>query len=169
MAWRDCTASTWWFQACGLLLDMMWCWQRWGATPSTAVYRRKHGEKEARATTLGQAISYRFERDAKGWRVFAATELPEIEITTDHRRGPIKVDLNADHLAVAQTDASGNYVNAWRVPLVTLRQGPPSGGGVDRRRGGECDGVRAWSREAHRNREAGLPAEAGGAGGRVRC
>ena len=32
---------------------------------------------------------------------------------------PIGVDLNADHLAVAETDASGNYVHAFRVPLVT--------------------------------------------------
>ena len=90
-----------------------------GSNTEYAVYRRKHGEKEARATTLGQAISYRFKRDAKGWRVFATTELPEVEITTDRRRGAIGVDLNADHLAVAETDASGNYVNAWRVPLVT--------------------------------------------------
>ena len=29
------------------------------------------------------------------------------------------MDLNADHLAVAETDASGNCVNAWRTPLVT--------------------------------------------------
>ena len=29
------TASTWWFQTCGLLLGMMWCWRRWGATRST--------------------------------------------------------------------------------------------------------------------------------------
>ena len=29
-------------------------------------YRREHGEKAARATTLGQAISYRFKRDKKG-------------------------------------------------------------------------------------------------------
>ena len=84
-----------------------------------AAYRREHGEKEARATALGQAISYRFKRDAKGWRVFATTELPELEITTDRWRGAIGVDLNADHVAVAETDASGNYVNAWRVPLVT--------------------------------------------------
>ena len=90
-----------------------------GSNTEYAVYRRKHGEKAARATTLGQAISYRFKRDAKGWRVFATTELPELEITTDRRRGAIGVDLNADHLAVAETDASGNYVNAWRVPLVT--------------------------------------------------
>ena len=29
------------------------------------------------------------------------------------------MDLNADHLAVAETDASGNYQNGWRVPLAT--------------------------------------------------
>ena len=84
-----------------------------------AAYRREHGDKAARATALGQAISYRFKRDAKGWRVFATTELPEVELTTDRRRGAIGVDLNADHLAVAETDASGNYLKAWRVPLVT--------------------------------------------------
>ena len=82
-------------------------------------YRREHGDQAVRATALGQAISYRFKRDGKGWRVFATTELPEVAITTDRRRGAIGVDLNADHLAVAETDASGNYLNAWRVPLVT--------------------------------------------------
>ena len=96
------------------------CWRHWGVTPSTSVaYRREHGEQAARATELGQAISYRFKRDSKGWRVFATTELPEVEVTTDRRRGAIGVDLNADHLAVSETDASGNYVKAWRVPLVT--------------------------------------------------
>ena len=90
-----------------------------GSNTEYAVYRREHGEKQARVTALGQAISYRFKQDAKGWRVFATTELPAVEVTTDRRRGAIGVDLNADHLAVAETDASGNYVKAWRVPLVT--------------------------------------------------
>ena len=91
-----------------------------GSNTEYAVYRtRSMVRRRPRATTLGQAISYRFKRDAKGWRVFATTELPEVEITTDRRRGAIGVDLNADHLAVAETDASGNYVKAWRVPLVT--------------------------------------------------
>ena len=40
-------------------------------------------------------------------------------MVTDQRLGAIGVDLNADHLAVAETDASGNCVNAWPVPLVT--------------------------------------------------
>ena len=90
-----------------------------GSNTEYAVYRREHGEKAARVAALGQAISYRFKRDAKGWRVFATTELPAVAVTTDRRRGAIGVDLNADHLAVAETDASGNYLNSWRVPLVT--------------------------------------------------
>ena len=87
-------------------------------------YRRQHGEKAARATELGQAISYRFKRDGKGWRVFVSTQMMDVPVVTDRRRGAIGVDLNADHLAVAETDASGNYVNAWRVPLVTYGRVP---------------------------------------------
>ena len=82
-------------------------------------YRREHGDKAARATELGQAIGYRFKREAKGWRVFVSTEMMDVPIVTDRRRGAIGVDLNADHLAVVETDASDNYLNAWRVPLVT--------------------------------------------------
>ena len=84
-----------------------------------ARYRREHGDKAARATGLGQAISYRFKRDKKGWRVFATTSMMDVPVVTDQRRGAIGVDLNADHLAVCETDASGNYVNAFSVPLVT--------------------------------------------------
>ena len=82
-------------------------------------YRREHGEKAARSTNLGQAISYRFKRDGRGWRVFVSTRMMDVPVVTDQRRGAIGVDLNADHLAVAETDASGNCLNAWRVPLVT--------------------------------------------------
>ncbi len=81
--------------------------------------RRQHGEKAARATGLGQAISYRFKRDHKGWRVFATTKMMAVAVVTDQRRGVVGVDLNADHLAVCDTDASGDYVHAFKVPLVT--------------------------------------------------
>ena len=84
-----------------------------------AQYRREHGEKAARATSLGQAVSYRFKRDAKGWRVFATTQVMDVPVVTDRRCGAVGVDLNADHLAVAETDSSGNYLHAWRMPLVT--------------------------------------------------
>ena len=85
--------------------------------------RREHGEKEARSTELGQAISYRFKRDGRGWRVFVTTRMMDVPVVTDRRRGAIGVDLNADHLAVAETDASGNCSNAWRVPLVPYGKG----------------------------------------------
>ena len=90
-----------------------------GSNADYAAYRRQHGEKAARATRLGQAISYRFKRDGKGWRVFVSTRMMDVPVVTDRKRGTIGVDLNADHLAVAETNGSGNYVNAWRVPLVT--------------------------------------------------
>ena len=83
------------------------------------LHRREHGEKAARSTDLGQAISYRFKRDGRGWRVFVSTRMLDVPVVTDRRRGAIGVDLNADHLAVAETDVSGNCLNAWRVPLVT--------------------------------------------------
>ena len=82
-------------------------------------YRREHGEKAARSTSLGQAISYRFKRDARGWRVFASTRMMDVPVVTDQRHGVIGIDLNADQLTVAETDASGNCLNAWRAPLVT--------------------------------------------------
>ncbi len=84
-----------------------------------ACYRHQHGEKAARGTDLGQAIGYRFKRDDKGWRVFATTQMMDVPVVTDQRRGAIGVDLNTNHLAVCETDASGNFVNAFSVPLVT--------------------------------------------------
>ena len=84
-----------------------------------ARHRREHGEKAAHATNLGQAISYRFKRDAKGWRVFATVDMMDVPVVTDQRLGAVGVDLNADHLAVCETDASGSYLNAFSVPLVT--------------------------------------------------
>ena len=84
-----------------------------------SAFRRRHGEKAARQSRLGQAISYRFKRDGKGWRVLVTTDLAEAPVLTDKSLGAIGVDLNADHLAVSETDGSGNWSRSWRVPLVT--------------------------------------------------
>ena len=51
--------------------------------------------------------------------MFATTDMMDVPVVTDHRRGAIGVDLNADHLAVAETDASGNPLHSFSVPLVT--------------------------------------------------
>ena len=67
----------------------------------------------------GQAISYRFKRDGKGWRVFASVKRQPVPVVTDRRHGAIGVDVNVDHLAVSETDYSGNWLRSLTVPLVT--------------------------------------------------
>ena len=52
----------------------------------------------------------RFKWDGEGWRVFASTQMMDVPVVTDQRRGAIGVDLNADHLAAAETDATGGYM-----------------------------------------------------------
>ena len=81
--------------------------------------RREHGERAARAISLGQAISYRFKGGRRGWRVFATTQVMEVPVVTHSGRGAIGADLNAGHLAVCETDASGSPVHCFSVPLAT--------------------------------------------------
>ena len=133
-------------------MGMSRCWRPLESNAEYAAIKRQYGEKTARATALGQAISYRFKRDAKGWRVFATTEMMDVVGVTDQRRGAIGVDVNADHLAVVETDASGNYVNAWRAPLVTYGKSRPSGRGPDWGCRGQRGGIRQGSWQAHRDR-----------------
>lgn len=71
------------------------------------------------ALNAGQAISYRFVRDAKGWRVFVTTRAMPVETGTRSSLGAIGVDLNADHLAVAEADRFGNPINGFNIPLHT--------------------------------------------------
>ena len=75
---------------------------------------RQHGEKPARATGLGQAISCRFKRDARGCRVFATWAWMFRWSRTAVMAS--SAWTYADHLAGAESDASGNCVKAWRVP-----------------------------------------------------
>jgi IS605 OrfB family transposase len=72
-----------------------------------------------RALVLGQAISYRFMRDDKGWRVFASTKSLDSTTVCDERRGVVGVDLNVDHVAISETDRCGNLVAFERLPLCT--------------------------------------------------
>jgi IS605 OrfB family transposase len=80
----------------------------------------EHGQMELyEALEAGRAVSYRFLRDAKGWRVFASSERPDTRSKVDVRQGAVGVDINADHLALAETDRCGNLVRVKRIPCVT--------------------------------------------------
>jgi IS605 OrfB family transposase len=90
--------------------------------------RFKHGH-EAIAASIGrnlsddkndrQAISYRFLKDDKGWRVFATVSLPEVKRISDLRFGVIGVDINESHSAVTETDRFGNPIEFFSVSCVT--------------------------------------------------
>ena len=68
---------------------------------------------------IGSALSYRFVRDTKGWRVFVSCEAQPMEQSTSAKLGAIGVDINADHLAVSDTDRFGNLVQILRIDLHT--------------------------------------------------
>jgi IS605 OrfB family transposase len=65
----------------------------------------------------GQALTYRFKHDKKGWRLFVSTSLPTPEWKSSKDRGVIGVDINLDHLALVETDRFGNPVFKKTVPL----------------------------------------------------
>ncbi|MEM5386497.1 transposase [Paraburkholderia phymatum] len=77
----------------------------------------KDGKPVYRRT--GTAVSYRFVRDGKGWRVFASVDVSAPARTSRRQCGAIGVDINADHLALAELDASGNLVRTLRLDLAT--------------------------------------------------
>jgi IS605 OrfB family transposase len=62
------------------------------------------------ALKQGQAISYRFKKDEKGWRVFVSTALKKARPISQEKFGAIGLDLNVDHIACVETDRFGNPI-----------------------------------------------------------
>jgi IS605 OrfB family transposase len=69
--------------------------------------------------SYGQAITYRFLRDDKGWRVFASASKPQVPIKTLKNIGTIGLDLNANHIALTETDRFGNPIKTQTISLNT--------------------------------------------------
>jgi IS605 OrfB family transposase len=65
----------------------------------------------------GRAITFRFKKDAKGWRLFASTDMQLPPHINHKERGVIAVDINKEHLAVVETDRFGNPIQTLNIPL----------------------------------------------------
>lgn len=65
----------------------------------------------------GQALTWRFKHDKKGWRLFVSTSLPTPQWKSGKDKGVIGVDINTDHLALVETDRFGNPLCKKTVPL----------------------------------------------------
>lgn len=76
------------------------------------------------ALTLNQALTYRFVRDAQGWRLFISADITERRRISSRQAGAIGVDINADHLAIAELERHGNIIDAQRIPLCTYGKTP---------------------------------------------
>jgi IS605 OrfB family transposase len=72
-----------------------------------------------RALQCGQALSYRFKRDAKGWRVFVSTAVIAPERKTSLRAGCIGVDQNDGFVTMSETDRHGNIIASQNLPMLT--------------------------------------------------
>jgi IS605 OrfB family transposase len=66
-----------------------------------------------------QAMSYRFLRDEKGWRVFVSTAVMDTPTASDVGPGAIGVDVNVGFVTVSETDRFGNIIASQDVPMVT--------------------------------------------------
>jgi IS605 OrfB family transposase len=100
--------------------------------------------KNPHAVHYGVPISYRFKKDEKGWRVFASLPVEKSSLTTSSRQGVIGIDINANHLAIAETDRFGNPIAKRSIPLNTY--------GKDRNQakaliGDACASLVAWAKK----------------------
>lgn len=72
-----------------------------------------------KALDSGQALSYRFKKDSKGWRVFISFKQEAAPVVTKSVLGAIGIDINANHIAAVEIDAQGNPIHKETIPLNT--------------------------------------------------
>ena len=79
----------------------------------------KYGKEELHTllkSDITQAITWRFKRDEKGWRIFASFAVEPAVCTSKQDIGVIGLDINADHFALVETDANGNPISTKTIP-----------------------------------------------------
>ena len=118
------------------------------ALASSRVVSRTGEDGKVRSSRDGTALTYRFLRDGRGWRVFVSVEVQAPEVRSQPQLGAIGVDLNADHLAVAETDRFGNFLSARRLDTPVL------GASAERRKAIYGDAAVSIAQQA---RDAGKP------------
>jgi IS605 OrfB family transposase len=104
--------------AIGKYVEIKDVYFKYGHEQIIASIRSSQERIDKKDNQLGEAISYRFKRDKKGWRVFASTSISTPDWITNQRLGAIGVDINIDHIALVETDRSGNPVYSENIPLV---------------------------------------------------
>ena len=100
-------------------------------TPSVAALRSNQRRQELHSRAgqaefgdlyqqYGQALSFRFVHDEKGWRLLVTTAALHGGQSGHPEMGAMGLDINADHLALALVDRHGNPLNKWSIPCHTV-------------------------------------------------
>ena len=80
----------------------------------------KYGKQEILSLLQNEqtkAISWRLLHDDKGWRLFATFDIQKAPCTSHKNTGVIGLDINANHLALVETDRFGNPIAKKTIPL----------------------------------------------------
>ena len=79
----------------------------------------KYGKEELLAllNSSTKAISWRFIHDKKGWRLFASFDIQPLPCVSKENIGAIGLDINANHLALVETDRAGNPISKQVIPI----------------------------------------------------
>jgi IS605 OrfB family transposase len=72
---------------------------------------------EALTSPTHQAISWRLVHDKKGWRVFASFDISPKPCISKNNIGVVGLDINNNHLALTETDRSGNPISTKVIPF----------------------------------------------------
>src|ERR1700752_1293520 len=82
--------------------------------------RFRYGQEQLEeCLAASRALSYRFLRDAKGWRIFVAMEGTPGKRISDRRLGAIGIDINLEQLVLAELDRFGNFIGGDCIRCVT--------------------------------------------------
>lgn len=67
----------------------------------------------------GKAINYLFKKDKKSWKIFVSIKKEKPNLKTRKETGAIGIDINANHIAISETDRFGNLINKKNIACST--------------------------------------------------
>ena len=116
---QTCTASIQPDQTIQLRVRLPNALEKYGKYLVISGITLKYGKEELHSllnSTTTQAITWRFKRDDKGWRVFATFDVKPPICTSNQDSGVIGLDINVNHLALVETDHCGNPIVTKTIP-----------------------------------------------------
>ena len=79
--------------------------------------RKKIKKEKGSYSHFGKALTYLFKKEKKGWTVAVSIEQDRPDQISRSNIGMIGVDINENHIAIAETNHHGNLVDKRNIPM----------------------------------------------------